>query len=74
MDANVMCKDIGFSEAVEKLILEVDDKNKTIISQQYHCKGTEKYMIECRSSEPTNLNSSHTNVVGVRCKHEGKNF
>ena len=73
-DANVTCKDLGYIGAVKKLFLPVEDESKTIISQEYKCNGTEKYMIECRSSDPINLNSSHKKVAAVHCKHESKNF
>ena len=70
-NADVTCKDLGFSQgAIETLLLPFDVKeNRTSINYNYKCTGKEEYLIECPST--IKIGSRCPYVANIRCKNEG---
>ena len=70
-DSNVICSDMGFIGAIEKLSSRYNFTEHTIISNKDHtCTGKEKYLTECPSNDD-DTNQGCLNIARVRCKYEG---
>ena len=70
-NANVTCKDLGFSGAIEPLLLPFHVKvNKTAVNYDYRCTGDEDYLIKCPRTTKRRRSCSY--ATHVRCIDEGK--
>ena len=73
-DADVTCKDLGFSSgAIENLTTDVTG-NETTVSKAYRCTGEEEYLIKCNRSRKIKSTCAGNEVASVRCKAEGNLF
>ena len=73
-DADVTCKDLGFSSgAIENLTTDVTG-NETTVSKAYRCTGEEEYLIKCNRSRKIKSTCASNEVASVRCKAEGNLF
>ena len=69
--ADVVCKDIGFSEAIRNLSFTSDSNKDGNMSNLYYiCEGTEEYLLKCGSQQELGK-SSCPKVAGVVRKDEG---
>ena len=70
-DADVTCKDLGFSSgAIENLTTDATE-NETAVSNAYRCTGEEEYLIKCPRSTKIKSTCASNEVASVRCKAEG---
>ena len=70
-DQDVLCKDIGFPEAVRKTDQHPKGENDSVVCKNYTCSGKEPYLIKCIQSA-VDYRCDKKTIAGVECKHEGK--
>ena len=70
-DQDVLCKDIGFPEAVLKTDQHPKGKDDSVVCKDYTCSGREPYLIKCNHSAVDYRCDAKT-IASVECKHEGK--
>ena len=71
-NADVTCKDLGFSSGAIENLTTNSTGNETAVSKVYRCTGEEDYMIECPRSKKIKSTCASNEVASVRCKAEGK--
>ena len=70
-DADVTCKDLGFSSGAIENLTRNATGNETAVSKAYRCTGEEDRLINCRKIKST---CTSNEVASVRCKNEGNLF
>ena len=73
-DADVTCKDLGFSSGAIENLTKVAQGNETAVSKAYRCTGEEEYLIKCPRSREIELTCASNGDAAVRCKDEGNLF
>ena len=70
-NADVTCKDLGFSSGAIENLTTNSTGNETAVPKVYRCTGEEDYMIECPRSKRIKSTCASNEVASVRCKAEG---
>ena len=70
-DADVTCKDLGFSSGAIENLTTVATGNETAVFKAYRCTGEEEYLIKCPRSREIESTCPSNGVGSVRCKDDG---
>ena len=70
-NADVTCKDLGFSSGAIENLTTVATGNETAVSEAYRCTGEEDHLNNCTRSRKIESTCASNEVASVRCKDEG---